>query len=108
MRLLVGVLIAGLAMLAGTEAPNTSLLAPRPPAVNAPAIGSAISPAATCDAPLLAYLVGHMKSEIPVPVYPARRRVICDSCEMTQDFRPDRTNILFDANTGVITSVTCG
>jgi hypothetical protein len=107
-KALAGVLVAGLAMLAGTEAPNTPLLTPRPPALNTPAIGGAIPPPSTCEAPSLAYLVGHMKSEIPVPVYPAKRRVICDSCEMTQDFRPDRTNILFDANTGVITAVTCG
>ncbi len=104
MRPLAGACVAALALLVGTQAPNAPLLAPPPPAVNAPAV----APPSTCDAPSLAYLVGHMKSEIPVPVFPAKRRVICDSCEISQDFRPERTNILFDANTGVITQVTCG
>lgn len=108
MRPLAGLLVAALALPIGTEAPNRSLIEPPPPAASAPAIGGAISPPSSCDAPQLAYLVGHMKSEIPVPVIPSKRRVACDSCPVTQDYRPDRTNILFDANTGVITSVTCG
>ena len=108
MRPLAGALGAALVLLTAAEPPNRSLVAPPPPAVNTPSIGGALSPPSSCDAPALAYLVGHMKSEIPVPVIPSKRRVACDSCPVTQDYRPDRTNILFDANTGVITSVTCG
>lgn len=108
MRPLAGLMVAALALTVGAESPNRPLLGPPPPAANAPAIGGAISPPSSCDAPSLAYLVGHMKSEIPVPVIPSRRRVACDSCPVTQDYRPERTTILFDANTGVITSVTCG
>ena len=108
MRSLAAALVAALAMLAGTMSPTQPLLPPPPPALTAPQIGGSISNSATCDAPQLAYLIGHMKSEIPVPVIPSKRRVSCDSCPMTQDYRPDRTNILFDANTGVITAVTCG
>ena len=108
MRPLAGALVAALVLLTAAEPPNRSLVAPPPPAVNTPSSGGALSPPSSCDAPALAYLIGHMKSEIPVPVIPSKRRVACDSCPVTQDYRPDRTNILFDANTGVITSVTCG
>ena len=33
-----------------------------------------------CDASALAYLVGHPRTEIPVPVDPSRRRVSCTGC----------------------------
>lgn len=62
----------------------------------------------TCEAPALAYLVGRPRTEIPVPVNPSRRRVSCANCPVTQDYRPDRTDILFDEATGLITAVKCG
>lgn len=61
-----------------------------------------------CDAPSLAYLVGKPKTQIPVPVEPARRRVSCSTCPIADDYRPDRTDIIFDTKTGVVLSVTCG
>ncbi|MDR3512557.1 MAG: peptidase inhibitor I78, partial [Caulobacteraceae bacterium] len=61
-----------------------------------------------CEAAALAYLIGRPKSEIPVPVDPSHRRVACATCPVSQDYRPDRTDILYDANTGLITAVTCG
>jgi hypothetical protein len=84
---------------------------PSTPSATAPpqAAGPLQSPvASTCDAPALAYLVGLPKEEIPVPVLPSRRRVICDACPKSKDDRPERTTILFDANTGLVTAVTCG
>lgn len=53
-------------------------------------------------------LIGKPRSEIPVPVDPSRRRVTCTTCPVTQDFREDRMNIFFDADTGLVRSVTCG
>jgi hypothetical protein len=61
-----------------------------------------------CEASSLAYLVGRPRTEIPVPVDPSRRRVSCTTCPVTQDYRPDRTDILFDQATGLITAVKCG
>ena len=61
-----------------------------------------------CDASALAYLVGHPRTDIPVPVDPSHRRVYCTSCAVTQDYDPERTNILFDAKTGLVTAVRCG
>jgi hypothetical protein len=43
-----------------------------------------------------------------VPNDPSRRRVACTTCPVTMDFREDRVNILFDADTGVIKEVKCG
>lgn len=61
-----------------------------------------------CDAAGLAYLVGRPRTDIPVPVDPSHRRVACTTCLAPQDYRPDRTDILFDAKTGLITAVKCG
>ena len=81
---------------------------PPPPKVEAPAPMPAEEPKDSCGARPLQYLVGKPKSEIPVPVDPTSRRVTCTSCPVTQDYRPDRLNIFFDAETGIIKEVKCG
>jgi hypothetical protein len=60
-----------------------------------------------CGAAGLQYLVGRPKTEIPIPVSPGARRVICTTCPMTRDYREDRQTILFDLSTGLVTSVAC-
>ena len=62
----------------------------------------------TCGANGLQYLVGKPRTEIPVPLDPGSRRVICSTCVTTQEYRADRQTILFDSDTGLIKSVTCG
>ena len=61
-----------------------------------------------CGAAELQSLVGRPKEEIPVPLEPGRRRVVCTTCPTTQDYSPSRQTIQFDATTGKVTSVTCG
>ena len=61
-----------------------------------------------CGASDLRYLVGRPKSEIPVPVDPGNRRVLCAGCPMTEDYSPMRQTILYAADTGLVTSVACG
>jgi hypothetical protein len=61
-----------------------------------------------CEAASLQYLIGKPRTEIPVPLEPARRRVYCSSCIVTQDYVPGRTDIVFDSQTGIITGVKCG
>jgi len=80
-----------------------------PPAATTPAplLAPPKDPTA-CEAASLAYLVGRPRTEIPVPVDPSRRRVACTTCPVTQDYRPERTDILFDQATGLITAVKCG
>jgi hypothetical protein len=65
-------------------------------------------PPQLCDARTLTYLIGKTKSAIPVAADLSHRRVACTTCPMTESYDPTRTDILFDAQTGVITSLTCG
>lgn len=62
----------------------------------------------TCGAGALKYLIGKPRTEIPVPLQPDNRRVICSSCLVTQEYRADRQTIVFDADSGIIKSVDCG
>ena len=52
--------------------------------------------------------VGKKRTDLPAPVDPSRWRVACTTCPVTMDFRPDRLNILFNADTGVVQQVKCG
>lgn len=65
-------------------------------------------PEDSCKSGALQYLVGRNRSEIPVPTDPSKRRVACTTCPVTMDYRPDRLNIFFDAETGIIKEVKCG
>ena len=71
---------------------------PEPPATSADACGAAAH----------AYLVGKPKTEIPIPVNPAQRRVACTTCPVTDDLDPSRLNIFYDERTNLITEVRCG
>ncbi len=92
--------------------------APSSPMPTAPTLPPAAAPAPqappptpsadACGAGALQYLVGKPHTEIPPPVYPSRRRVVCSTCVMTQDYEPSRLTILFSAATGLVTSVKCG
>jgi hypothetical protein len=83
-----------------------------PPAMSAtpPPLGQVVPPSAAepCDKASLAYLIGKPRSLIPVPVDPSLRRVACTTCPVTEDYHPNRTNILFDAQTGLVTTLKCG
>jgi hypothetical protein len=104
-------LVTGLLALfacASTPEPETTPAPPPPePAREAPPMPAA-PPKDHCEAYKFQYLVGKPKSEIPVPVDPTKRRVACTSCPVTMDYREDRLNIFFDAETGVIKDVKCG
>lgn len=78
-----------------TAAPSAQ---PRPPATAADACGAAAHE----------YLVGKNRSEIPIPVNPALRRVSCTTCPVTLEFNPRRLNIIFDQASGNVTEVKCG
>ena len=61
-----------------------------------------------CGAYALQGLVGKPRTEIPVPLDPGKRRVVCSSCIVTQEYRADRQTIIFSSETGIIESVKCG
>jgi hypothetical protein len=91
------------------RAPDTPVAVTPPPPPSPPRPPPAPEPPRdACGAWELQSLVGKQRSDIPVPVDPSRRRVACTTCPVTQDFREDRLNIFFDADTGVVKSVTCG
>jgi hypothetical protein len=61
-----------------------------------------------CGAAALQGLIGRPRSEVPIPIDPNRQRVACTTCPVTLDYRPDRLNFFFDAETGIIKEVRCG
>ncbi len=61
-----------------------------------------------CGAAALQYLVGKPHTDIPVPVNPGMRRVVCSTCMITQDYVAGRQTITYDTQTGLVTSVRCG
>jgi len=61
-----------------------------------------------CDAPSLSYLIGHPRTDIPAPADLSHRRVMCTTCPADGAYQSTRTNILFNASTGIIAAVTCG
>lgn len=81
-----------------------------PPPAPRPVPAPAYKPVSndTCGAAALQYLIGKPRTEIPVPLQPSQRRVVCSTCVTTQEFRADRQTIVFDSDTGLITSVKCG
>ena len=108
--------IAVLAIVAGcSSAPSNPTSAP-PSLIEAPPLSapgpawSLATPGAKdrCGAAELQGLIGHSRTEIPVPVRPERQRVACTSCPVTQDESPDRLNFFFDAATGLIREIRCG
>jgi len=83
---------------------------PLPQSASPAAPAAVLKPMANdqCGAQALQYLIGKPRTDIPVPLDPAMRRVVCSSCVVTQDFRADRQTIVFNSDTGLITSVKCG
>ena len=102
--------VAGLlALSARAPAPGPAAPPAPTPVAEAPTVPLPPPPEPdSCKAADFKYLIGRNKSEIPVPTDPSRRRVTCTSCPVTMDFRPERLNILFDAETGVVKEVKCG
>jgi hypothetical protein len=107
--------VAVIAVVAGAARPQTPEPVP-PLTVQVPQSGQQPVPVVPpppaiqshCEAPNLAWLVGKPRTAIPVPVDLSNRRVSCTTCPVTQDYQPDRTDILFDEQTGLITAVKCG
>jgi hypothetical protein len=61
-----------------------------------------------CGLDELRGLVGKSRLDIPIPLEPGRRRVLCETCPRSDDVVAGRQTVLFDARTGLVTSVSCG
>ncbi|CAN7214183.1 hypothetical protein [Brevundimonas sp. LjRoot202] len=101
-----------MAALAGCETPASD--APAPRAVEKAQMSQPVGvrPANPttdlCRAGEMQWLVGKLKTEIPVPVDVVNRRVTCTTCPVTEDYSPHRLNIFFDEQTNIIEQVRCG
>jgi len=104
--------LAALAFAAGGARPQAAAPASGQAVPTAPPSQSAAPPApvasSTCEAASLAWLVGHPRTDIPVPVEPSHRRVSCTTCPVTMDYLPARTDIIYDEKTDLIVQVKCG
>lgn len=111
-------LLQGLAGCASDPKPAPPAAPPPAPAPPAPPPPISLPPAPIsvapppppdqCGAYELAGLVGKPRTQIPIPVNPARRRVVCTTCPRTEEFQPYRLTIEYDAATGLVTKVGCG
>ena len=111
-----GVGLAACSAPAAAPAPTPVAPAPAPPTTPTPTPTPAQPAAAPkpapstdlCGATALQSLIGKPRTDIPVPVDPNRRRVLCSTCAMTPDVAPFRQTIIYDVNSGLVTAVKCG
>lgn len=80
-----------------------------PPAIALPTTPPAAEPEKDqCGLKDAQTFIGKPRTSLPAPVDPSRWRVACTTCPVTMDYRPDRLNILFNTDTGVVQQVKCG
>ena len=60
-----------------------------------------------CDAAAHQSLIGTHVGAVSFPAG-ANVRIACTTCAVTMDYNPDRLNVFFVEETGVIARVTCG
>jgi hypothetical protein len=119
MKRLVSVMVLGLLVASCSSAPEPAPPPPpstptAPPAIALPSKPQASSSSQAdavkdqCGLKDAQAFVGKPRTSLPAPVDPSRWRVACTTCPVTMDYRPDRLNILFNADTGVVQEVKCG
>jgi hypothetical protein len=79
-----------------------------PPAIALPAKPPVDAARDQCGLKDAQAFVGKPRTSLPAPVDPSRWRVACTTCPVTMDYRADRLNILFNADTGIVQDVKCG
>ena len=60
-----------------------------------------------CDASAAQSLIGSHVGAVDFAAG-ANVRIVCTTCATTRDYRPDRLNVRFDQQTGIIEKVDCG
>jgi len=60
-----------------------------------------------CDADAARSLIGQNVAAVSFPA-DANVRVVCTTCPTTKDLRPNRLNVRFDQETGIIQQIDCG
>lgn len=115
MKRVVSALVVGLFLASCSSAPEPAPPPPpttptAPPAIALPGKSSPSADAGKdqCGLRDAQQYVGKPRTSLPAPVDPSRWRVACTTCPVTMDYRADRLNILFNADTGVVQEVKCG
>jgi len=104
-----GALAAAVLVASCSSAPPPAPLPPPETPVAPPPVAIAPpQPRDQCGMVEAKAFIGKSRTELPAAVDPTRWRVACTTCPVTMDFRPDRLNILFDADTGRVNEVKCG
>ena len=110
-RSLVGVSAVLFLASCSSGAPAPAPMPPPSTPTGPPAIALPAAPVAEkdqCGLKDAQAFVGKNRTDLPAPVDPSRWRVACTTCPVTMDYRPDRLNILFNPDTGVVQQVKCG
>lgn len=68
---------------------------------------SAVDMSDQCGAAASRALIGRSVAAVSFAA-DANVRVVCTTCATTKDYRPDRLNVRFDQQTGIIEQVDCG
>ena len=89
-----------LAFLAALSGLTLAACAPSPPVDPTPG-------PQRCDAEASRSLIGQNVAAVSFAAG-ANVRVVCTTCPTTRDYRPDRLNVRFDQDTGIIKAVDCG
>jgi hypothetical protein len=105
-------LLLGVVACTAPPAPRPAVFAPPPPVyIEPPPPAPRPAPSAAapdrCGASALQYLVGRPRTEIPIPLEPGRRRVLCSACPVDRGVNPFRQTILYDQRTDLVLSVAC-
>lgn len=112
MKRIASILALGLVLVACSSAPEPAPPPPpttptAPPALALPA-KPPVAEKDQCGLKDAQQYIGKPRTSLPAPVDPSRWRVACTTCPVTMDYRADRLNILFNADTGVVQEVKCG
>jgi hypothetical protein len=102
------IVLAAALMLAGCSTPATEPYEPPPTRLSAPPPQRPPVNTDPCGARSLQYLVGHPRTDIPVPLHPSLRQVVCTTCPRAETYSPMRQTIMFDADTGIVREIRCG
>ncbi|NBB51613.1 hemolysin [Rhizobium sp. CRIBSB] len=73
----------------------------------APVVSAPVAVPAQCKAQAAQSLVGSHIGAVDF-AQGANVRIVCTTCPTTRDYRPDRLNVRFDEQTGIIERVDCG
>lgn len=107
-----GGLLAAAALAACTAQPDAPADVPAHEPVTPAAPGEPTPadppPADQCRAAERQGWIGQSVESLPEPPDGETWRVVCTSCDRTDDFRPDRLNVEYDEATRRIVTVNCG